>query len=307
MGEDKAVSTEVRPEKPKNNGVALTGVGFRSLVPKDFSEAEHIAMVLAKSDIVPKEFVGKPANILLAIMYGNEIGLAPAQALQNIMVVNGRPSMWGDAVLGKVKASSVYEASRDSFDEKTMTATFSVKRKGEDWLTRTFSQADAVKANLWGKAGPWQGYPKRMLFNRARAWALRDAFPDVLKGLRIAEEEQDIIEVVPVTGQADQFAMPTPRAETQTEQSKPEETEQDPAQAPTDGPKTVQGVIEKMTKYDGGAYLYIDGAKFYSADESIIHAGRLAKEQGRKVEIAYEDTKDGHVISEVRLLDQEKQ
>ncbi len=34
-------------------------------------------------------------------------------------------------------------------------------------------------------------YPKRMLQLRARGFALRDAFPDVLKGLVTAEEAQD--------------------------------------------------------------------------------------------------------------------
>jgi hypothetical protein len=96
---------------------------------------------------------------------------------------------------------------KDSFDEKTMTATFTVMRKGSPEPTvRTFSQADAQKAGLWTKAGPWTQYPKRMLFQRARAFALRDTFADVLKGLRIVEEERDIIEVA---RQADgSYAMP---------------------------------------------------------------------------------------------------
>jgi hypothetical protein len=54
-----------------------------------------------------------------------------------------------------------------------------------------FSVADAVRAGLWGKSGPWTQYPKRMLQLRARGFALRDAFPDVLKGLVTAEEAQD--------------------------------------------------------------------------------------------------------------------
>jgi hypothetical protein len=59
-------------------------------------------------------------------------------------------------------------------------------------LTRSFSVADAKKASLWGKAGPWSNYPKRMLQMRARSWALRDAFPDVLRGIGIKEEQHDI-------------------------------------------------------------------------------------------------------------------
>jgi hypothetical protein len=61
-----------------------------------------------------------------------------------------------------------------------------------------FSVADAKLAKLWGKTGsqgqptPWVTFPERMLQMRARSWALRDGFADVLKGLAIAEEYRDI-------------------------------------------------------------------------------------------------------------------
>lgn len=162
------------------------------LVPQNLAEAQEVAAVLAKSELVPKDFIGKPANILLAIMSGSEIGLSPAQSLQSIAVINGRPSIWGDASIGLVEASGLCEGWSDSFDPATNTASFTITRRGRGPITRTFSEADAKAANLLGKPGPWQQYKKRMLFNRARAWALRDVFPDVLKGLRIVEEEQDV-------------------------------------------------------------------------------------------------------------------
>lgn len=186
----------VTPEKAvaKHEGKTTTGGQLERLVPQNFGELERLATILCKSDIVPKDLQGKAANVLLVLMYGNEIGISPAQALQNVMVVNGRPSLWGDATMGLCVASAVYEDSHDEFNEQTMTATFKAKRKGKDWITRTFSKADAEKAKLWTKTGPWQEYPKRMLFHRARSWALRDAFPDVLKGIRYFEEERDFVE-----------------------------------------------------------------------------------------------------------------
>ena len=50
---------------------------------------------------------------------------------------------------------------------------------------------DAKAAGLLGKQGPWTQYPKRMRQMRARAFAVRDVFPDVLKGLPVAEEVMD--------------------------------------------------------------------------------------------------------------------
>ena len=66
------------------------------------------------------------------------------------------------------------------------------KRRGSPAIKRTFSVADAKRAGLWGKSGPWQQYPDRMLQMRARGFALRDAFPDALRGLISQEEAQDM-------------------------------------------------------------------------------------------------------------------
>jgi hypothetical protein len=73
-----------------------------------------------------------------------------------------------------------------------LVATCTAIRVGAEPVVRSFSVEDAKKAGLWGKAGPWQQYPKRMLQMRARGFAVRDAFPDVLRGLITAEEAADI-------------------------------------------------------------------------------------------------------------------
>jgi hypothetical protein len=131
---------------------------------------------------------------MLAIQHGSEVGLSPMQSLQSIAVINGRPCVWGDAAIALVKASPVCEFVWETVegDGDQMVAMCQAKRRGyEKATTVTFSVADAKKAGLWGKTGPWQQYPKRMLQLRARGFALRDAFPDVLRGLITAEEAQD--------------------------------------------------------------------------------------------------------------------
>ena len=117
-------------------------------------------------------------------------------------VINGRPSVYGDALLALVQAHSSFEDVKEAFDEKTNTAFCSVKRKNQDEYTVSFSSEDAKKAGLWGKAGPWSQYPKRMLQMRARSFALRDKFADALSGLLMAEEVQDYSTTVDVTPKA---------------------------------------------------------------------------------------------------------
>lgn len=161
-----------------------------SLAPQNIEEALKFADFLSASDIVPKDFQRKPANILVAVQWGMELGLQPMQAMQSIAVINGRPSLWGDAVIALVRSSPLCEYVYESDDGET--ATCRVKRVGEDEQVRTFSMADAAQAGLKGKQGPWAQYPKRMRQMRARSFALRDVFPDVLRGMPMAEEVQDI-------------------------------------------------------------------------------------------------------------------
>ncbi len=159
-----------------------------------FDDAYRFAQMVAKSEFAPKDFRGKPESCLLAIQHGSEIGLSPMQSLQNIACINGRPAIWGDAALALCLASPVCDGIHETMegDGDNMTAVCKTSRKGKDAnVVARFSVADAKKAGLWGKQGPWTQYPKRMLQLRARGFALRDAFPDVLKGLVTAEEAQD--------------------------------------------------------------------------------------------------------------------
>jgi hypothetical protein len=164
------------------------------LALESFDDAYRFAKMVAASDFAPKDFKGKPESCLLAIQHGSEVGLSPMQSLQSIACINGRPSVWGDAALALVMGSPVCEHVSEGIDGEgeQMAAICVAKRRGYEKATVVrFSVSDAKKAGLWGKSGPWTQYPKRMLQLRARGFALRDAFPDVLKGLVTAEEAQD--------------------------------------------------------------------------------------------------------------------
>jgi hypothetical protein len=185
------MSTELSTNTTPTRGLALA----------TFDDAFRFAAMVAKSDFAPKDFRGKPESCLLAIQHGSEIGLSPMQSLQNIACINGRPAIWGDAALAVAMASPVCEYVREQIegDGEAMAAWCEAKRRGYDKPTvARFSVADAKKAGLWGKSGPWTQYPRRMLQLRARGFALRDAFPDVLKGLVTAEEAQDYPQPEPV-------------------------------------------------------------------------------------------------------------
>lgn len=166
-----------------------------STIPQSWGEAMQYAQAIAKSNFCPKDYRHKPDDVLVAIQMGLEVGLKPMQALQNIAVINNRPCLWGDAALAVIQTSGQIEDIKEKLEgdlEKDAVATCTVKRKGmKTAIKRTFSVLDARKARLLNKPGPWQDYRGRMLQMRARGFALRDAFADILKGLNIREEVED--------------------------------------------------------------------------------------------------------------------
>jgi len=178
------------PSKTESMALAAAKPAQFDLSPQTFEQALTFANYLAESDMVPKNFQGKPGDCLIAMQWGMEVGLKPLQALQNIAVINGRPSLWGDAIIALVRNSPLCEYVTES--QTDTVATCRTKRRGEPEEVRTFSMAEAAKAGLSGKSGPWTQYPKRMMQMRARAFAMRDVFPDVLKGLSVAEEAMDM-------------------------------------------------------------------------------------------------------------------
>jgi len=167
-----------------NNLPALrTGNRATGIVPTTIEEVFRLAQAVAKSGLAPAT-MNTPEKLTVAIMHGLEIGLNPMTAIQKIAVVNGRPTLWGDAVPALLwsRGFKLFETLADG------TATCKVVRPDGTEIIRTFSEADAKKAGLWGKAGPWSQYPNRMLQMRARGLASRDGAADALSGLYLQEE-----------------------------------------------------------------------------------------------------------------------
>lgn len=233
------MTAELTPYAP---AASLTPGRPLGLCPQSLDEALRLAEIMAKSDIVPKDYIGKPGNILVAIQWGAEIGLAPLQAMSHIAVINGRPALWGDALLAIVRGSGLLA----SFDEEIGAdrATCTAQRRGEAPISRTFSREDAKQAGLLGKPGPWTQYPRRMLQMRARAWVLRDLFPDVIRGLHVAEEAQDL-PVERAMGAAE--VLPPGGGASRTAEVKARLARRQPVEAPA------PELAEKADQAEGGA------------------------------------------------------
>ena len=141
--------------------------------------------------------MGNASSVFLAMIAGMEVGLNPMQSMQGIMVVNNRTTMWGDVAFAKCLASPLCLGIREWIEGEGEGAVAHCECVRKGWpepVHRTFSWAWAKKADLHTKE-TYQKYPLRMIQMRARAFALRDAFADVLKGMGIAEEAMDFVDV----------------------------------------------------------------------------------------------------------------
>ncbi|GAB5434759.1 MAG: hypothetical protein EpisKO_41290 [Epibacterium sp.] len=254
------------------------GAGIAAMVPQNLDDAFRLSKALAAAgDMVPQNFRGNPEATMAAILRGIEVGLPPMQALSSIAVINGRASLWGDAIPALMQRAGHHldTVVVGSGDDMKAVAELTRGDTGKTY-TREFSVQDAKDANLWGKAGPWKQYPKRMLTNRARSWAARDGAADALMGLQIAEEMQDVPAPRDVTPKPGGFASIAQKARQQAAQgASPEpaqEAEEDPhtldgevlpseeGNAPAENQGSESGgAIERTFEFDEGATAFREG------------------------------------------------
>ena len=181
-------ATTRAPKPPLAAGASLSAI-----IPTTIEETFRLAEAVHRSGLAPSTLKTVEA-ITIAVMTGMEVGLKPMQALASIAVINGRATIWGDGLIAIVRDSPlclwIQEEIFGEGDE--MFAVCTTHRRGEPQpVMRRFSVADAKRAGLWGKSGPWTQYPQRMLQMRSRAWCLRDVYPDVTRGMQVREEVED--------------------------------------------------------------------------------------------------------------------
>lgn len=179
----------------------LAGGQVAALIPQSLDEAFRVANAIAASGLAPKG-MDKPEQVLVAIMAGAELGFAPFQSMQSFAVINGKPSIWGDAIPALLWSRGFDIDEWFDDDDNATKAFCKITRPSGKVIERSFSIADARKASLVGKQGPWQTNQKRMLQMRARAFCARDGAADILRGMPVYEEVQDhglIRDVTPQT------------------------------------------------------------------------------------------------------------
>jgi hypothetical protein len=186
---------ELMIQEPANQSI-IEAAALESALRVDpqfikFELAKRISHSLANSSLVPDAYRGRPNDVFVAVNMGSELGMEPFQAIQSIAVIEGKPCLYGDGLIGVVRASPKCQWIEEVLSEDGLTATCKTQRKGDpNPISASYSMTDAMQAGIDTKFN-WKKHPKRMLQMRARAYCLRDAYPDLLKGLGVVEERQD--------------------------------------------------------------------------------------------------------------------
>ena len=192
-------------------------------------DAYYLCKILARSGMVPKDKSGPDGaeKCLAAYLYGSNVGLDIMTSIQSVAVVGNVPAVWGDAMLALVRNSKSLERWVEmeyQFDKEAVACICLAKRKdiGQDidvvklrsdrmewadilelailsgWYGNIYSDYDITDAGLSGK-DIYQKHRRRMRKMRARAFTLRDGWPDILKGIHAREEmDPDQKEPIPV-------------------------------------------------------------------------------------------------------------
>jgi hypothetical protein len=175
--------------------------GNRGLnIMQNIDTAWRFADAAFKSRMAPKSFTSTE-QVFIALQMGAEVGLSPMQSLKNIAVIQGTPSIWGDAVAALIRRSPLCKSLKQPVftgEGETRVCSIKAERINGDTAEGVFGYKDAKRAGLLSR-DTYKTWPDRMYYHRALGYVAHELFPDCLMGLDIAEEAQDLAYVKAAT------------------------------------------------------------------------------------------------------------
>lgn len=160
--------------------------------PQTLPELKDLCVSLAKSSMLPADYIGKPENIMAIALTGRDLGFSLTASMRTIDMIKGKPTLRATAQLALVKASPQcdYFQMIESTDK---VATYETKRKGNPHPTRlSFTIEQAQRAGLLASNPTYQKFPDGMLRARASSALCQLEYPDVLLGFGETSEQQDV-------------------------------------------------------------------------------------------------------------------
>lgn len=171
---------------------------------ESFQKIYDIGKMFASSQLVPQHFQGKPMDCAIAVDMANRNGISPLMAMQNLYVVQGKPSWSGQACMSMIRAASEFKRVRPVYTGERNTDSWgcyiqAMDRETGEIIKGTEVTIKMAKDEKWyDKAGSkWKTMPEQMLAYRAAAFFARVYIPNALMGAFIEGEVEDIAKPEP--------------------------------------------------------------------------------------------------------------
>lgn len=187
--------TVVAEKKERINMVANLADGIYSS-SDTFNLAYQMAKGLSQSTLVPQQFQNNPANCLIALEQSNRLNISPMAVMQNLYIVQGKPSFSSSFIIGLINASGKYDMElqfdEEEKDGKPYACTCWTELNGRKVTGIKITMAMAEKEGWLKKNGSkWQTMPQVMLRYRAASFFARMNCPELSIGLYSKEELDD--------------------------------------------------------------------------------------------------------------------
>ena len=195
---DEIKKDEVKQEvatTEKRNMVADLGNGIYSS-SDTFQLAFQMAKGLSQSTLVPQQFQNNPANCLIALEQSNRLNISPMAVMQNLYIVQGKPSFSSSFIIGLINASGKYDMElqfdEEEKDGKPYACTCWTEKDGRK-VTGIKITMDMADKEGWTKknGSKWLTIPQVMLRYRAASFFARMNCPELSIGLYSKEEYDD--------------------------------------------------------------------------------------------------------------------
>lgn len=201
--------TETQPS------TALTPVDISGAVT-DLDGAMRLSKTLAFAAIMPDALRGKPADVLAIMLYGQDLGLSPMQAIQGIDIIKGKPRISAKLMVAKARqAGHLVTIKEHTGSSCTVEA---VRKDTGERHQVTFTSEDAAKARLCsikdgqviarsskGEPLPWETRHRTMLQWRAAQECLNFLCPEITFGFDLEGDFQVNDAGIVVPDEADDF------------------------------------------------------------------------------------------------------
>ena len=163
----------------------------------DWGQMMEMSSFLAKSTIIPVSYQNRPENILICVDLASRMGLSPLAVMQNLYIIQGKPSFSGQAIASLIRSSGQFSNVEVNFvgeeGKDSWGCYVSAERNGKTLKGATVTMKMA-HAEGWSKksGSKWLTMPEIMLTYRAYTFFGRQFAPELMMGLHAVEELEDI-------------------------------------------------------------------------------------------------------------------